>query len=372
MRIGIMLRHVDQHPGGVVVYTNELLRVMLEIGTDHEFVLFFQQPPPPEFCPESANVRHVIVPTPSRLLWDQVALPLAVRRERIDVLFNPKYSIPLAAGCRTVWVCHGLDWYVMPWASRWQDRISHRVLVPRYVSKADAIITVSGTVRDHALEYFDVRPEKLHVVYSGAHDRFRQPVSPEAQRALRDRLGLPERFVVFVGALYPPKNFTRLLRAYAASGPARGYHLVVAGGTERFLAAQDLEMSKMLGLQDWVHMIGWLAPDDLPTLYSMATGMLMPSLYEACPLPIIEAMATGCPIVTANRYGTAEMAGDAALLVDPESVESITDGIGRLLDDADLRADLSARGLRRSRPMTWHETATQTLRVLESLHRPGR
>ena len=184
---------------------------------------------------------------------------------------------------------------------------------------------------------------------------------------MRTRLNLPERFVIFVGALYPPKNFTRLLQAYAASGPARGYHLVVAGGTERFLAGHETELSTRLGLQDWVRNVGWLAPEDLPTLYSMATGMLMPSLYEACPLPIIEAMAAGCPIVTANRYGTAELAGDAAVLVDPESVESIATGIGRLLDDSMLQMELAARGRLRSAPMTWESAARNTLQVLETL-----
>lgn len=367
MRIGIMLRHVGQHPGGVVVYTNELLNAMFRLGSGHEFVLFFQQEPPAGLFPERAGIRHVVVRARSRLLWDQVALPLAVRREGLDVLFNPKYSIPLAVSCRTAWVCHGLDWYVMPWASRLPDRISHRVLVPRYVHKADAIITVSATVRDHALEYLDVRPEKLHVVYSGAHERFRLPVADEAQRALRSRLDLPDRFVIFVGALYPPKNFTRLLQAYATTGPARGYYLVVAGGTERFLAAHEVELSRRLGLQDWVRNIGWLAPEDLPALYSMATGMLMPSLYEACPLPIIEAMAAGCPILTANRHGTQELAGDAAVLVDPESVESIAEGIGNLLDHATLQNSLRARGRARAASMTWEATARNTLAVLEAL-----
>jgi glycosyltransferase involved in cell wall biosynthesis len=362
-----MLRHIGQHPGGVVVYTTQLLRAMLALGSGHEFVFFFQRPPPPNLVPESAGVRHVVVPMTPRLLWDQVALPLAVRRECIDVLFNPKFSIPLAVTCRTAWVCHGLDWYVMPWASRLPDRISHSVLVPQYAKKADAIITVSATVRDHALEYMNVRPQQLHVVHSGAHDRFRQPASAATQQALKARFNLPERFVIFVGALYPPKNFTRLLQAYAASGPARGYHLVVAGGTERFLAAHEVELSKKLGLQDWVHCVGWLAQEDLATLYSMATGMLMPSLYEACPLPIIEAMAAGCPIVTADRYGSSELAGDAALLIDPESVESIATGIGRLLDDATLRSELVERGRRRSAPMTWESTARNTLQVLEAL-----
>ena len=367
MRIGIMLRHLTQHPGGVVVYTKQLLQELFRIGSGHEFVLFLQRRPSPGILSMTESVRQVVLPVPSRLLWDQVAVPAAARREGIDVLFNPKFSIPMAAHCRTAWVCHGLDWYVMPWASRWTDRLSHRLLVPQYARKADAIITVSETVRDHALQYLDVRPEKLHVVYSGAHERFRIPATPEARRALQERLNLPDRFVLFVGALYPPKNFTRLVQAYGAVGPSRGYHLVVAGGTDRFLAGHEVDVGRRLGLRDWVHKIGWLAHEELPTLYSLAAGLLMPSLYEACPLPIIEAMAAGCPVVTSNRYGTAELAGGAALLVDPDSLESIANGVTRLLEDVQLQRDLAARGRTRAASMTWEGTARKTLSVLESL-----
>ena len=362
-----MLRHLPQHPGGVVVYTKELLPNLFRIGSGHEFVLFYQQPPSQDVLPTPDSVRQVVLRVPSRLLWDQVAVPMAAKREGIDVLFNPKYSIPMAAGCRTAWVCHGLDWYVMPWASRRLDRLSHSILIPQYARKADAIIAVSETVRAHALQYLNVRPEKLHVVYSGANERFRAPVTPEASRSLRERLKLPERFVLFVGALYPPKNFTRLVKAYKKVGPDRGYHLVVAGGTDRFLAAHEVELGRKLGLRKWVRKVGWLAHHELPALYSLAAGLLMPSLYEACPLPIIEAMAAGCPIVTSNRYGTAELAGGAAVEVDPESLESIANGIATLLDNAQLREELAARGRARAASMTWESAARKTLGVLESL-----
>jgi glycosyltransferase involved in cell wall biosynthesis len=255
----------------------------------------------------------------------------------------------------------------MPWGSRRLDRLSHSLLVPRYAHKANAIIAVSETVRDHALQYLDLQPEKVHVVHSGAHERFRVPATPELRRALQKRLNLPDRFVLFVGALYPPKNFTRLIRAYATVGPSRGCHLVVAGGTDRFLAAHEVQLGRKLGLRKWVHEIGWLAHEELPALYSLATGLLLPSLYEACPLPIIEAMAAGCPIVTSDRYGTAELAGDAAVLVDPENLESIANGIARLLDNAELQGVLAARGRDRAASMTWESAARQTLGVLESL-----
>ena len=131
MRIGVMLRHYDQHGGGVKVYTQRLLRALLDLRTGHEFVFLYRNSSLIGTYGVEPGVEEVAIAGRSVLTWDQVAVPGAVRRHGIDLLYNPKYSIPLAAPCPAVWVCHGLDWYVMPWASRRVDRLSHRFLVPR-------------------------------------------------------------------------------------------------------------------------------------------------------------------------------------------------------------------------------------------------
>src|SRR5687767_10782436 len=132
-----MLRHYEQHFGGVRVYTHELVKALVGMPTEHEFVLFYQEPKPTNNFTHHARVTEVTLPHRPRLWWDQITLPRAVRRQGIDVLFNTKYSMPLTIECPTAWVCHGLDWYVMPWASRWVDRLNHQLMVPRYAAKAD-------------------------------------------------------------------------------------------------------------------------------------------------------------------------------------------------------------------------------------------
>ncbi len=134
-----MLRPYDQHQGGVRIYTRRLLDAMLELETAHEFVLLYRNPELLGTHSGHAKVEEHALPARSVFAWDQIAVPRAVREHRLDVLFNPKYSIPLHAGCPAVWVCHGLDWYVTPWASRFMDRLSHRFLVPRYARRAAAI-----------------------------------------------------------------------------------------------------------------------------------------------------------------------------------------------------------------------------------------
>jgi glycosyltransferase involved in cell wall biosynthesis len=369
MRIGLMLRHYDQHGGGVRVYTRALLRFLAEHPGGHEYVLFFNNPALLGTYAQYPHLREVYVPGRSVLLWDQVGVSRAVTRNGIDVLFNPKYSIPLRGRYPAAWVCHGLDWYVMPWASRWIDRLSHRHLVPRYAQRAAAIIAVSEITREHVMQYLHVAPERVHTVYTGIDAAFRQSVDAPTRAAVRARYHLPERYVLYSGAVYPPKNFTRLIQAYARVGPTLGVPLVIAGGENRFLSEHELQEPQRLNLGDWVHWAGWVDPEQLPAVYQMASALLLPSLFESFGLPIVEAMASNCPVVTSNRYGTLEIAGDAAQLVNPESVESIAEGIHAVLTDTALRERLIARGQERARPFTWDRCGAQTLAVLEQIGR---
>lgn len=372
MRLGIMLRHFDQHDGGVKVYTCELLKELLAAKARHEIVLLYRNPARLGMYAGIDGVREVVLEGNSIVYWDQIRVPRAIRRHGIDVVFNPKYSIPLLADCPTAWVCHGLDWYVMPEASPWMDRLSHRLLVPQYALKSDAVIAVSETTRDHLIEYLHVPRERIHVVYSGLTDAFRTPPTPEQLDQVRKRFELPPRFLLYCGAIYPPKNFTRLVQAYASVGPPRGIPLVIAGGSNRYLSAHELREPERVGIAKWVRWIGWLENRELPALYRMADGLLLPSLYESVGMPIMEAMAMGCPVLTSNRYGTREIAGDAAVLVEPESVEDIAAGMTRLLDDESQRSKIRAAGIERSRRFDWRQTASQVMNVLEAISLAGK
>jgi glycosyltransferase involved in cell wall biosynthesis len=369
VRVCVMLRHYDQHMGGVRVYTRQLLQSMLELRTGHRFVLLYRNPALLGSHAGDSQVEEVALPARSFLGWDQVAVPAAVRQHRIDLLFNPKYSIPLRAPCPSVWVCHGLDWYVMPWASRFVDRLSHRFLVPRYARRAAAIVAVSEITRQHVMQYLPVPAERVATVYSGVDDIFRQPLAPARLDAIRAKYRLPDRFLLYAGAIYPPKNFTRLVRAYAKVGPERGIPLVIAGGENRFLSEHELHEPEALGIGEWVRRPGWVEQADLAGFYALADALLLPSLFESCGLPVLEAMASGCPVVTADRYGTKELAEGAAVLVNPEDVDSIADGMRRVLDDKRLRDQLIAAGKERSRPFTWRRCAEETLAVLERVAR---
>ena len=365
MRIGIMLRHVSQHGGGVMVYTESLLRTLFDHETEHEFLLMYRDRRLLGTYANKSNVTEVAMWSASKLGWDQIAVTRIEKREKVDLIFNPKYSLPLRAKCPTVFVSHGLDWYVMPWGSKWVDRLSHRYLIPRYAKKATRIIAVSDTTREHVIKYLDVDEERVSTVYLGVDETFRQPVSDHDKEVVRKKYRLPEQYFLYVGQIYPPKNFGRLLQAYAKVGPELGHHLVVAG-THTWLCEEELNLIEQLGLESWILRPGWIGRETLPAFYAQAKALLLPSLYEACPSPPIEAMASGCPVLTSNRYGTKEITQNAGILVDPEDVDSIADGMRRLATDDALRKDLVQRGYARSRDFSWGRCARATLDVLES------
>lgn len=368
MKIGVMLRHLNQHGGGVRVYTNSLLGSLLTLDSPHEFVLLHRGTSAMGTFVNRDNrdrVRDVAINAPSTFLWDQLAVRQAEKREKLDLIFNPKYSLPLASDCPSVFVCHGLDWYVMPWGSKWIDRLNHRYLIPRYAHKASAIIAVSNSTRHHVMEYLGVPGKRLHTVYHGVNESFRQPMDPQQLDRVRQKYRLPDRYLLYVGQVYPPKNVGRLLQAFAQIGPARGVHLVMAG-EHRWLSGRELELIDKLELRRWVHQTGWIESETLPAFYRQAEALALPSLYESFGIPLLEAMASGCPIVTANRYGTRELAQGVGILVDPESVESIAAGLATVLDDRDKRQPMIEAGVTRVKQFSWDTCARKTLAVLEA------
>ena len=367
MRIAIMLRHYDQHAGGVKVYTRELLDRLFAMSSGHRFVLLYQDPALIGTYGHHPGVEEVAWNLPGTLAWDQLAVPWLLRRHRVDVLFNPKFSLPFLSRLPKVFVLHGSEWFAIPQSFPWYDRLYTRWFVPRYCRSATRFIAVSERVREDALAFTGTDPGRAVTVHNGFdRARFRPICDGDALARVRAQYKLPERFILWVGQIYPPKNFARLLRAFARIRERFDHSLVIAG-EPRWSAQSDLALVNELGLGQRVRFTGWLSHADLPALYNLAELFVFPSLYEGFGIPLLEAMACGCPVVTSSTGSAPEVAGGAALLVDPLDVEAIAAGMARALGDPGLRADLARRGLERARAFSWERCAREVLDVLESL-----
>jgi glycosyltransferase involved in cell wall biosynthesis len=361
-----MLRHFENPKGGVNNYTQNLLRAWFRANLDHEFVLIYQDPSFIGKYSEHPRVRELAISCRNKLLWDQVVVPWVERQEKLDLIFNPKYSVPLSTRCPTVFVCHGLDWYVMPWGSKYMDRLSHRFLIPLYAKKADGIIAVSKSTATDCQRFLKIPETKQRTIYHGIGQSFLVKEPDENASTIAAKYSLPKNFLLFVGGIYPAKNFARLIRAYAKVGPDLGLPLIVAG-EHMYLSERGIKLVSELGVKNWVRFVGWINHVELPIFYQRARALLLPSLYEACPSPILEAMAIGCPVVTGNNTGMCEIAGDAALLVDSHDESNIAAGIRRIATDESLRSELVKRGKSKANYFNWDRCASETIEFLECI-----
>lgn len=367
MKVGIMLRHYEQQEGGVKVYTKKLLPLLFSLGSRHTYVLIYQNAKLLGTYAQYPNVEEVAIGMPGTVPWDQIAVPWVARKHRLDLIFNPKFTVPFFSQAKTMFVLHGSEWFVIPEHFKKHDQWYFNAFVPWYCRHADAFVAVSNAVKADVVAHTGVDPGKVFPIHNGFDPTLFQPVKdPGTLLAVREKYKLPDRFILWCGQIESRKNVARLLRAFALIKDTLPHQLVLAG-EQRWSTRAELQVMRELNLEDRVCFPGWIQHADLPAVYSLADLFAFPSLYEGFGIPLIEAMACGCPIVTANTCAPPEVLAGSGCLVDPLSVEDIAAGMRKVLGDAPLRADMIAKGLERAKDFSWEHCATQVLAAFDSL-----
>ena len=295
-------------------------------------------------------------------LWEQVGLPCRLRH---SLLWSPCTTGPLGVSSQVVTI-H--DCAFRDRAECFTPRFAAWLqwLVPRLARRVRQILTVSQFSKDRVADICRVPPDKIHVVHNGVDPRFR-PATAEEIAAARKRFGLPENYVLSVGSLEPRKNLPRLLEAWKQiaqqliSNRPPNPKLVLVGSTAAVFASAKLEAP-----DESVVLTGYVPDEMLPALYSGAAAFVYPSLYEGFGLTVLEAMACGTPIICSSTTSLPEVAGDAAVLVDPNDVAAIGQAIQNLLTDEHLCNSLRSRGLARAQQFTWDRATAETWQVLEN------
>lgn len=369
MRIAIDATSIPPSPAGAGVYAIELVRALAQRPDHRDGYAVFTRGD--WFDDATAGrkdwrIERVAAATrQQRTMWEQLTLPGELSRLGIDVLHSTHHTLPMRGvrAARVVTV-HDVTFFRIPERYPRTRRLYMQYSTRLAARVADAIIVPSRTVRDDVQRHLKTPPDRIHVVYEAAAADY-SPMDVDSARPVADRyVGGP--YVLSVGSLEPGKNRARLIRAMRAlRDNAIDYRLLVVGQKAWDYEA-DMAPVEQLDMGDRVTFAGYVPRADMPALYAAAAAFALPALYEGFGLPVIEAMACGTPVLTSNVSATAEVAGDAALLVDPESVDDIRHGLWRLLTDGPLRARLRDAGLARAAEFSWARAADETRAVYDA------
>ncbi|MCX6044652.1 MAG: glycosyltransferase family 1 protein [Chloroflexi bacterium] len=359
---------------GTERYSLEIIQhlLLLPAAAQHQWRLYVDVAPPeqlfPTHTPGAAQPNVEICHLPARRLWTHMALAREVVQRKPDLLFIPAHVLPLVLPSGrlppSVVTVHDLGYHYFPEAHARLQRRYLQISTRWNAHAATQLIAVSQATANDLRRFYGTAPAKIQVVHeAGMSDLPDDLVVTDIRR----RDNLPRPYALFVGTLQPRKNLVRLIQAYAQLSQigAIGWDLVLAGSADRLQQALSSLINE-LGLAGRIHLLGYVADADLPTLYAGATFFCFPSLFEGFGLPVLEAQRYGVPVMTANNSSLPEIAGDAAILVDPLDIDAIADAMLRLSQDEMLRQKLITAGYANVKRFSWEKAARETLAVLEA------
>jgi glycosyltransferase involved in cell wall biosynthesis len=357
---------------GVGYYTEHLLHHLAGAASDDELVVVSNRPVdttralPPRVHVISSQWR---VP---RMVWMQTLAPRLLRGLQPAVVHFTNGMIPLASSVPTVVTIHDMSLTLYPRYHPARRVLLNRPFVDLAARRADAIITVSQSAKRDIVRLYGLSPERVHVVHEAAAPSFR-PVTDRVQlNRVRHRYGLADRFILYVGTIEPRKNLPTLIDAFAARSKSGDLaHQLVCAGPYGWLS-RDLEARiERLQIPRAIRFIGYVDFNDLPALYSLAEMFVFPSLYEGFGLPVIEAMASGSPVVAGPVAAVTEVAGGAIEQVEHLDAVTLGESLVALAHDASKREHLKQLGLARARTFSWERAARETLDVYRRAINPS-
>ena len=368
MRIGISTSVVQRGKTGIAQYLFGLVRGLMEVAPEHEYVLFVLEEDAPLFAFAREAMQIVRVPEAVRppvrdIAWHQMELPRLARQMHLDVLHVPSYRrMVWASPCASVATIHDLAPFHVSRKYDWKRMLYGRVVARRLAHRQDEIIAISqNTARDIGT-YFGVPEKKIEVIRNGIdHGEF----FPASADDARKQIGIEQPFFLYVARLeHPGKNHVRLIEAFNQFKQSTGSDWqLVLGGSDWTGAEYIHRAIKGSPFARDIRTLGFVTTDKLPALYRAACVFVYPSLYEGFGMPPLEAMACGCPVISSTGGALREMVGTAGILVEPEDTAGLAREMSRIANDAALRERLRTAGLAHARQFTWQAAARATVGV---------
>ncbi len=369
-KIAIDLRSVLPEHSGIGVYAQELARAMIRMAPSHRYLFFGvrgapavaeSSPPCVQYLwtartPQNRYLRHI---------WENVSLRKHLARWQADLFHSTASFLPLRdLPQATVVTIHDLTCFKLLDVHTRSRGALFRFGVRRSVALADAVIAVSESTRRDIVEIFKIDEDRVSVVYHGVHARFSPVPDPaSAQRLLDQQIRPP--FILAVGTIEPRKNHVRLIHAFERVAPNFPSLELVLAGRRGWMNRDVFRTIDRSPVRGRIRHLGYVANEELSELYRQASVMAYPSLYEGFGMPLLEALASGTPVLASDRSSVPEVVGQSALLVDPTSVAQIAQGLNTLLTNSALRTRFRQAGIERAQRFTWEAAADATLMVYQ-------
>ena len=369
MRIAVNTRHLlKDRLEGVGIVTDEVMRRIAHDHPEDQLFYYFDRPFDKQFI-HGPNVHpktfHPVTRLPILIrYWLNHPVRKHAVKEKAEVFFSPDGFIPLGMGIPKVSMVHDVAFLRYPQYLQPRIRAFYQKWMPRYLAYTDHIITVSEFSKRELIAGYQVPEDKISVVYNGVTDAYK-PLNTESKEAARNRFAGGHPYFVYLGAIHPRKNILTLVRAFEQfkSQSQNDFHLVIAGRaswhTEDVFQAIDKSPFKSS-----IHLPGYIPTVDAIHLVGGAEAMIYPSVYEGFGLPLVEAMASGVPVICSNVSSLPEVAAHAALLFDPNDIEQLAHQMKRISSEDTLRRELIKSGDVRTRDFSWDKAARQIYEIL--------
>ncbi|HTH57263.1 MAG TPA: glycosyltransferase family 1 protein [Cyclobacteriaceae bacterium] len=370
MRIGIEAQRIlrtKKH--GMDMVALQLIRSLQKIAPENEYVIFVRPGDDASVLSSLLSVEVVYVRGITYADWEQVWLPIAILKQRIDVMHFTSNTASLFCPVPYVLTLHDIIFLENGKKSKsWYQKLGNvyrQWVCPLAIKRAEKVVTVSIFESGQILNRFPEMERKLRVIYNAAAEKF----SPASQKTTSKKFNhLPDRFLLFLGNTDPKKNTDNVIRAYAHyRNQLNGTLPLVIGDYPRKLVEKILVKNGDGYLLEDIISLGYIRQFDLAALYRKATGFLYPSVRESFGIPILEAMASHCPVITSHTSSMPEVAEDAAVLINPSQAEELANAMLKIEIDKVFRNELIAKGDERVRDFSWNKSAKQYAQLYDEL-----
>jgi glycosyltransferase involved in cell wall biosynthesis len=348
---------------GIGWFTYETISRIVKRHPEIEFYFFFDRPYSEKFI-FAENVEPIILNPPSRhpllwYIWFEYSVRKKLKKIKADLFISPDGYLSLSSPVKSISVIHDLNFEHFPEQFRWSYRKYLLYFFKRFAKRADRIVTVSEYSKNDIIQTYKINPEKIDVAYNGANDIYK-PLNDEEKIVARNMFSIGCPYFIYIGALSPRKNVARLLMAFDMFKEAfvSDVKMVIVGA--KMFNTGDMEQAyNSMKHRGEVFFTGRLSPEDIEKALGGALALTYVSYFEGFGIPLVEAMYADVPVITSNATSLPEVIGNAGLIVDPFSVESITDAMVRIFKDGQLRQSLIEKGSIQRQKFNWDKTADQ-------------